>query len=438
MSQTAPITQRSAVRLDGSMARVLMGIAAILLGAQPVHADDSLTLEQAITLALSRNERAQITDLQTVQADAAVERARVAFLPVLNASGNDTIRPRDTPNNTLTGALQLQQSIINLPAFPLLAQAKHNLAAQQSQTIEDKRQLAFDVAKDYLAVLLAQEVLEAAQKKFDTATADVADTNAQFKAQLVSSNDVTRATISLETSVRELAQDRSQLDTATIELGFVINAPAPKLLAPPSSLLDAGKNAPSGVDALVSQSISARPDLVVRKEVALAARDFAREPRYRYFPTLGFIGQLTAQDPADQHDHHVDGSLQFAASWSIYDGGARTADARSRDAAAEIAELNTKVLVRSIDLEVRTAVAQLISAQGAAVAAKDAATAAAKSASETAILYHQGLAKAIELVDANEQRFEADVSFAEAEYSVANAYLALRQAMGLGPLEEKK
>ena len=58
-------------------------------------------------------------------------------------------------------------------------------------------------------------------------------------------------------------------------------------------------------------------------------------------------------------------------------------------------------------------------------------TAARKSADETAILYRQGLAKAIELVDANEQRFLAEVNFAEAEFSVANAYLAL--APGDGP-----
>jgi len=393
------------------MARVLLGIAAILLGTQTVRADDSLTLDQAIQLALSRNERAQITDLQIVQADAAVDRAHVAFLPVLNASGNDTIKPRDKPVNTLQGSLQLSQPIINMPAFPLLEQAKHNLAAQKSQTIEDKRQLAFDVAKAYFDVLLAQAVVTAAQKKLDTATADVADTEAQFKAQLVSSNDVTRARISLSTSVRELSQDRSQLDTAFIGLGYVINAPAPKQLAPPTAQLEAGKNVPPAADTLVAQSVAARADLTARKESALAAHDFAREPRYRYFPTLGFIGQLTASDPAGNGGHTVDGSIQFAASWSIYDAGARSAD-------------------------VRTAVTQLTGAQQAAAAAQDAATAAAKSASETAILYHQGLAKAIELVDANEERFAADVSYAEAEYSVANAYLALRQAMGRGPLEE--
>jgi outer membrane protein TolC len=94
--------------------------------------------------------------------------------------------------------------------------------------------------------------------------------------------------------------------------------------------------------------------------------------------------------------------------------------------------------VRSIDAQVRSAAVLLASAQASLVAAQDAADSSRKSADETAILYHQGLAKAIELVDANEQRFVAEVNFAEAEYSVANAYLALRLAMGNGPLEEVK
>lgn len=424
------------------MARVLLGVAAICLCASAARAQDksdgALTLDQAIHLALTRNERAAIADLQQVQADAAVDRARVAFLPVLSASGNDTIHPIDDPKNTANGQLTLTQPLIVLTAFPLLAQAKHNLAAQRAQSVEDKRQLSFDVAKAYFAVLLAQEVVAAAQKKLDTATADVADTEAQFKAQLVSSNDVTRAKISLSTSVRELSQDRSQLATAFLDLGFIINAPAPTALTPPTPLLEAGKQTPPAPETLVNQSLAARPDLVARKEDALAAHDFAREPRYRYFPTLALVGQLTANSNVGMNGHELDGSVGVSAQWSIYDGGARTADARSRDAAAQISDLQTKQLIRSIDNDVRTAASQLVAAQQALAAAADAVTAGRKSAQETAILYHQGLAKAIELVDANEQRFQAEVSFAEAEFSVANAYLALRQAMGQGPLEEAR
>jgi outer membrane protein TolC len=418
------------------MSRVLVGFTLVVASATAAHADEPLTLDQALRLALTRNERSAIADLEIATAEASVARARVAFLPGLNASGNDTLHPIDTPKNTANGSLTLTQPLIVPSAFPLLDQAKHNLEAQRAQTAEDKRQLAFDVAHAYFAVLLAQQVLQAAQKKLDTATADVADTDAQFKAQLVSSNDVTRARISRSSSARELATDRGNLAAAFVELGFVINAPAPKALAEPTATLEAGRQPAQPADALVAASLARRPDLAVRKDSALAAHDFAREPRYRYLPTLAFVGQMTASSNAGMNSHTVDGTVALTASWSIYDGGARGADARSRDASAAIADLETRALARTIEAQVRSAAALLASAQDALGAAQDAVEAGRKSADETAILYKQGLAKAIELVDANEQRFSAEVNYAEAAYSVANAYLSLRQAMGHGPLEE--
>jgi len=358
-------------------------------------------------------------------------------LPVLSANGNDTLHPIDTPKNTANGALTLNQPLIVLSAWPLLDQAKHLRDAQRAQTAEDKRQLAFDAARAYFAVLLQQKVLDAAQKKLDTATADVADTDAQFRAQLVSSNDVTRAKISQASSQREVASDTGQLHAAIVQLSFVINSPVPltATLAPPTATLEAGKRATAAPDSLVTASLSHRPDLVARKESAAAAHDFAREPHLRWFPTLSLVGQLTANSNAGMNSHTVDGTVALTASWSIYDAGARSADARARDANATIADLESAALGRTIEMQVRSAAVQLAGAQAALAAAQDAVTSSRKGADETAILYHQGLAKAIELVDANEQRFVAEVNLAEAEYAVANAYLALRQAMGDSPTE---
>ena len=416
----------------------ILVVAATTLIISPARAD-SLTLDQAIELALTKNERAAIADLNVVQAEAAVSRARVAFMPVLSASGNGTLKPLDkAPIDTASGNLTVNQPLLVWSAFPLLDQAKHALGAEQHQAVDDKRQLAFDTAKAYFAVLLADKVLEAAQKKLDTANADVADTDAQSKAQLVSSNDVTRARISLSSSVRELVNDKGSLDSAVVQLEFMINAKVATPLVEPTAVLTAG-NAPVPDPAgLVHDALAVRPDLLAHKDSALAAHDFAREPHMRFYPTLALQGQMSATSNASGGGHTIDGSISLTAQWSIYDGGSRDADARSRDAAAAIADLNTDTLVRSIDANVRTNVAQLIAAQQARVAAKDAADSARKSADETAILYKQGLAKAIELVDANEQRFVAEVTYAEADYSVATAHLALRQAMGLGPIGDVK
>lgn len=398
-----------------------------------------LGLGDAIQLALTRNERARIAELDVVIADASVSKARVAFLPVLTANGNNTLHPRDTPRDTASGALTLSQPLLVPSAWPLLEEAKHNLSGQRAQSADDKRQLAFDAAKAFFNVLLADQVVKAAQRKLDTAKADLADTDAQVKAQLVSSNDVTRAQIGLASSVRELASDQGNLDAAYVQLSLILDervGPGIAELEVPAALLEAGARPLPAVAALVASSLARRPDLAARKDFALASHDFAREPRVRWFPTIGVAAQLTANSQADRSGHEVAGTVTLNASWAIYDAGSRDADARSRDASAAIADLSMNSLVRTIEAQVRSAAVSLDSAQQALVAARDAMTASRKSADETAILYHQQLAKAIELLDANEQRFVAEVNFAVAQFSVASAYLALRQAMGLDPIGE--
>ncbi len=418
---------------------VVLAAAGAVAKAQPAaeppavatSAGPGLKLEDAIQLALHRNERARIAELDIIVAEAAVSRARAAFLPVLSANGNDTLHLHgDT--NTAQAALNLNQPLISPSAWPLYGQAKHQLAGARAQSADDKRQIAFDAASAFINVLLRQEVLKAAQRRLETAKADLADTDAQVKAQLVSSNDVTRAQIGLSSSAREVANDQGTVDDAYVQLGFLINQRVTGGLQIPAELLTAGVKPLATADHLVAASLQQRPDLVARKEAALAARDFAAEPRMRWFPTLGFNGQLAATTVGD--NDHVDGSIALVASWTLFDAGIRTADARSRDAQAEISDLQAVALVRQVDTQVRSAAVSLVAAQQALLAANDAVVAARKSADETAILYHQQLAKAIELLDANEQRFSAEVDYAVAQFSVANAYLALRQAMGLEPI----
>ncbi len=433
--------RRFAVYVCAAIAISVVGVGAIAHGDAPGAAPapiSGLTLEQAIELALTRNERAQISDLNIAVADAGVLKAKVAFLPVLSAAGSDTWAPFDkSPRDTAKGSLTVSQPLITPSAFPLYSQAKQLLASQRAQTIDDKRLLAYDAARAFFAVLLADKVVQAAQRKLETAKADVADTTAQFKAQLVSSNDVTRAQVTEADTERELASDSGSLDAAYVQLEFTINAVVARNLVEPTAMLAAGQAPPGNPEPLIAQGLAHRPDLIARARAADAAHDFAREPHMRFFPTLGLAATAQAQSTPIQGDgHDVDASVILSAGWAIYDAGSRDADERSRTAQAEIADLTTATLRRSVDQQVRTAIAQLAAAQQAMGGAKDSMDAARKSADETAILYKQGLAKAIELVDANEQRFTAEVSYAEAEFSVANAYLALRQAMGQGPLEE--
>ncbi|HEY4239575.1 MAG TPA: TolC family protein [Kofleriaceae bacterium] len=391
-----------------------------------------LSIADAIKLAETRNERGAIADLNVVSSEGAVESARSSFLPALSASGNDTWRPRSDPSNDLSGRLRFDQPIVAPSAIPLYDRAKHNRDATRAQSVDDRRVLAFDTAKAFMQVLLAEAVADAAQRKLETAKADLKSTDAQQRAALVSSNDVTRARISVADAQREVTADLGNRDSAYVDLAFLVAQPV-DAVANPADLLALSQAAQPSPQQLVTDSLTARPDLVAKKELGAAAHDFAREPRWRYIPSVGFSAELDA----DEHGtHSIDGFLQLNATWNIFDF-TRYGDMKTRDAAASIADLNTQALGRQIEQQVRAAAIQLGAAQQALIAAADARDAARKSAEETATLYKQGLAKAIELIDANDQRFEAEVNYASVQFDVAVAYLTLRQAMGLAPLEDK-
>ena len=414
------------------LAVAAIGLVAV---ASSAHAQRVMTLEAAIQLAMTRNERAAISELGVSAAEANVSAARTRFLPLLESSGNVTYRPRTDPTTTAQAALVLSQPLFEPSAFPLHGQAKHELVAQRALRSDERRRLAFDTANAFFAVLLADQVVQAAQRKVETAVANVATTDAQVKAQLVSSNDVTRAQISQATAVRDLATSTGNLRAAYVELELLVNAKVAGGLAPPSELLAAGQRPALASDQVVATSIARRADLVANKELALAAHDFAREPRMRYLPAIELGGQLAVTSDVPDGGHALGAQVAISARWTLFDSGARSADARSRGARARIADLETSRLARSIAAEVRSTAVLLASRQEALTAAGTARDAARKGAREAEILYRQGLAKAIELVDANDQRFIAEVNYATSEFDVARAYLALRLAMGLEPLE---
>ncbi len=84
--------------------------------------------------------------------------------------------------------------------------------------------LGFDTAHAFFTVLLAEAVVKADQKRLNTGNDDLRLTTAEFKAQLTTTNDVTRAQIEVSGAQRQLEQDKGVLERAYLALEFLVNA----------------------------------------------------------------------------------------------------------------------------------------------------------------------------------------------------------------------
>jgi outer membrane protein TolC len=134
----------------------------------------------------------------------------------------------------------------------------------------------------------------------------------------------------------------------------------------------------------------------------------------------------------------LDEQVSLNLNWQVFDAGFRYADRRQRLAQLESGRLDEKLLKRSVQNDIELALASLRQARENYRSALLASTASQKNAEETNVLYQQGLARAIEVNDASDKQFEAEVTRAAAKLSMEQAYLDLRSALGFGPLDQDK
>lgn len=442
----APGTRRGGV-IRASIARVAALAALLLAPAALVAQDSTLTLEGAIRLALDRNERSLSADARLSAAEARVARARAYFFPSVTAAGTYTRRPEEvvrTINNqrvvaqsvdALSGTVTAGLTVFDSRSIPGVRQMRFDRNAERSATAESKRLLAFDVSQAYLATLGAEQVWEASRRRLEFARQSLEAARARYDAGLVSVNDVTRAELELATAEMIATQVRGRFETTRLQLAYFLDEPAAaaKRLVPPDFPMEAGAVDSTLAEELIAQARSRRLDLEELRWRARGQRALLAEPLLRWLPTLGLTSQYRYTNEAGLTGKTTTWNAGVSVSWPLFDGFARNADYGERKALARIADLEVSTALRAIEVEVREALVSLASQRATLREAEVAGGVARRNAAETAELYRQGLASALEAADANVRLFEAEVALVAERYGLETAWLDLEAALGLDP-----
>jgi outer membrane protein TolC len=411
-----------------------------LVSAQEVpRADEmvtgALTIERAVGLAVTRNERSAIADTTVEAAEARVRRARTAFLPRVDISGTLGTDIGNGSERDLSASALLTQPLFDARVFPLYRQQRFERDAAKLGAEDSKRVLGFDAAVSFLTTLSFEQVLLAAERRRDFAQTNLDDVRARFEAGLVSSNDVTRAELELATAVRGLAQSRGDVQASRVDLENLLKAEV-DVLAPPVALLDAADDPPPAAESAVAEAQARRGDIAARRARVEALRAFAEEPSARFFPSVLFNARTRNLNDGPITNRNNESFVGVSFAWPVFDAGLRGADRAERTANVRGAELQLELELRDVERQMRSAAVQLTTEQASLREAAAAVRAARKNADETNILYREGLASALELADATQRLFEAEVAEVTARYRMALAYLSLREASGVAAVGE--
>ena len=395
-----------------------------------------LTIERAVQLAVERNERAAIAETTVDVAEARVRRGRSAFFPRLDVTGTWRADYTDETERTLSSSALLTQPIFDARIFPIYRQLRFERDAAKLTADESRRLLGFDAAAAFLTTLSFEQLLLAAETRRNFAQVNLDDVRARFDAGLVSSNDVTRAELELATAVRLLAQATGDVQASRIDLATLLKTDVDGPLSVPAALLDAADDAPAMTAERVASAQQRRSDISATRARVEALRAFADEPSKRFIPSVLFQAQTRNINDGPISNRNNEGFAGVTLAWPVWDAGVRGAESAERNALVRGAELQLESDLRQVGQQMQSGAVQLSTEQAALREATAALRAARKNADETSALYREGLASALELADANQRLFEAQVAEVTARYRMALAYLALREAEGVGPVGE--
>lgn len=410
-------------------------LALLLLVLSPfVSAQDApLTIDQAAELAMTRNERAAIAETTVEAAEARLSRSRSLILPRVDITGAYRNTFEDGTERLLSTAATVSQPLFDARVFPVIRQFRAERDAARLNATESVRLLGFDAAVAFLTTLSFEQVLLAAGHRREFAQTNLDDVRARFEAGLVSSNDVTRAELELATAVRGMAQAQGDVQAARIDLETLLKA-AVGPLAAPVELLDAADDPPATSEASIAAAQQQRSDIGAARARVAALQAFADEPLARFFPSVLLTAQSANVNDGPLTSRNNEGFVGVTASWPVFDAGIRRAERAERNALVRGAELELESSLREVERQMRSAAVQLSTEQAALREAAAALRAARKNADETNALYREGLASALELADATQRLFEAEVAEVTARYRMALAFLALREASGASPV----
>lgn len=416
----------------------------LLLAALPALAEE-LSLERAVQLALERNERSLAAGQQLAVSQARLAQARSFFFPTVTLTGDYIRRPNEVQRSiggqsytvqkvdALAGYLSLDLTLFDPAAAPSFRQALLENRAQRFSSGESRRQLSFEVAAAFLSTLTLDQVLEAAAHRFDYAASTLEAARARFAAGLVSVNDVTRAELEYATAEMGRTQVQGQVQTAYLQLGYLLDQALEGKLQPPAGLLAEAEAEPAAADELLPQARQLRLDLRALSWHAKAQKALVLEPTLSWLPSLSLTGLYRYTNESGLTGKTTNWSITLEAYWPLFDGFKRLGRSRERRAQAQLAELDLRGAERLLEVEVRGARVSLASQQASLKKAQVALDAARKNAAEIAELYRQGLSNALQVADANVSLFEAEVELARQRNGLAVALLNLRAARGLDP-----
>lgn len=401
----------------------------------------SLTLDEAIALAVRNNKEVEVARLGVNKADSRVDEAFSGALPALNVSANyarnlqvpvffipmgegDALVPvRVGLNNSYQLSFQVQQVLFNTAVFTGISASRvYEDAARQSLNSVITQVIA-ETKRLYYSALLAGEFASITQASLDNAVATLRDIRLLFGEGLIAEFDAIRGEVAVENIRPMVTQASSNLRISISALLTHIGMPDQDSVVLVDSFSDAIIDLP-GEEAMIARALEHNYQLKYLEMLQGVNREIVTIQSSDYYPTLAAYGQWTNQGQGNQFSNFLSATssavgLNF--SMNLFNGFRTKARVEQAQADLETVRYQAALLRDGISLQVRAAMNSLKSARERILAQLKTVAQADRGVQIAQIRYREGAGSLLEINDAELALSRAKSNKAQAQYDYAAA-----------------
>ncbi|MBZ5680148.1 MAG: TolC family protein [Acidobacteriia bacterium] len=439
--------------------RIALGLATVGLPwlAASAQEPSSLTLQQAVKIALEKNplRKAAIADTKAASAD--VREARSYLMPHLSFSetatrGNDPVyvfgsQLRQQRFTTADLALNKLNTPLPLGNFTTRFGGSWNLfdsfaswhRINRAQQLNDAaghqldrtdQEIVFRVVSSYYEVLLAGKQLDVAEQSANTAQAIMERSHARFDSGLAVESDLLTAKVRRAARQQELIRARNNLELAraqlnsamgmSLESGFRLTEELSERALPVAALQD-----------LEKQALLNRPDLKRIASEKEAQRQTVSMAKSSFGPRVNAFAGWEMDNPtflAGGGGNNWLGGVEVQ--FDLFQGGAKRAELSRQRALEEKAAAMQQAASDGVRLEVRRAYYDVDASRQQVEVARTAIAEAQESLRINQDRYDSGLTTITDLLGAEEAMRRSQTDYWEAVYRFHSSYANLELASG--------
>jgi outer membrane protein TolC len=344
--------------------------------AQTAVAPPGLTLAQAIDQALKNNLQAKLAEERTVESRAQRGIGLSALLPNvsgaayqmnltanlaaqgLSASVFPGIPAFIGPFSRFDARLEMVQSLFNLASIRRYRATRYGVQLAEEERRLAEQQVSTATTLTYVGVLEAGQSVAAAESNVQLARRLLDLATNQRNAGIATGLDVARAETRLASQQVQLAQAKTDLDTARLNLLRVIGSPLNAQLSPADAMRFEPQPPPEAGEA-IRQALAGRLELSVASEQLRIAEAERGAAMGGWAPTVAAFGDYGSSGLKPNEVNLPTRTIGIRIDVPVFDGGRTKSEVQAAASRVRQAEMQLADLRAAVEKDVRQALDNL-------------------------------------------------------------------------------